>query len=255
MQLLLYDGTFTGFLTVIFECYAHKLEPLNICREDNFQDNLFVDRIKVESDETKATRVWQGLRKKLHPKNPDLPYKAFLSEEEAIEMRLYRFMKRVFDSPKRIDTDYGDPDVLALKKLERKVMQESMRVLEFLRFQQTKDDIYFAPIEPQFDVLPFTIKHFKERFADQKWLIYDLKRDYGYYYNLKKVDEIVLAEKTFSTVNGKLRENQLEEDEMFYQTLWQNYFKHINIKERKNAKLQRQHMPHRYWKFLPEKNQ
>ncbi len=254
MAIILYDGTFAGFMTTIFECYAQKLEPTNICKEDSFQESLFSEHIQIVTDLEKSQRVWNGLQQKLHPRNRELPVLTFLSEEDGIEMRLYRFIKRVFNSRQRIDTDYADPDVLTLKKIERVVMRESMRILQFVRFQQTIDDIYFAPIEPQFDVLPYTLKHFKNRFADQKWLIYDVKRDYGFFYDLDQVTEMTLNEKNFSIHDGKLADNITQEDEATYQSLWKSYFKHINIEERKNLKLQRQHMPHRYWKFLTEKN-
>jgi probable DNA metabolism protein len=129
-----------------------------------------------------------------------------------------------------------------------------MRILQFVRFQQTIDNIFFAPVEPQFDVLPYTVRHFRNRFADQQWLIYDVRRDYGFYYNLETVTEITLSEKNFSGHDGKLAGGIAQEDEVMYQTLWKSYFKHIHIEERRNAKLQRQHMPRRYWKFLTEKN-
>ena len=194
------------------------------------------------------------MQRKLHQRNRDLPFVAFLSEQAGIEMMLYRFIRRLFDTKFSIETDYGDPDVLQLKKIERQVLKEASRLLQFVRFQETKDGVYFAPVEPEFDILPFGIRHFKNRFADQQWLIYDLKRDYGFFYDLKTVQEIVLSEKTFSEFDGKVARNLLQEDEVGYQTLWKSYFESINIKERKNAKLQRQHMPKRYWKFLPEKS-
>jgi len=252
MAIIRYDGTFAGFLTVVFECYAKKLNPTDICKATDFQESLFGESICIETDEQKSQRVWKGIREKLNPRNRELPFRTFLSEENGIEMRLYRFMRRIFDSNRKIDTDFADPDVLALKKTERQVMRESMRILQFVRFQQTIDNLFFSAIEPQYNVLPFTIKHFQERFADQKWLIYDLKRDYGFSYNLKEVQEITLTDKTFSTHDGKLADNIVREDENIYQTLWTNYFRHINIEERKNSKLQRRHMPQRYWKFLPE---
>ena len=254
MAIIRYDGTFAGFLTVVFECYAQRLNPTDICKVTAFQENLFGESIRIETDEKKAHRVWKGIQQKLHPRNRELPFRTFLSEENGIEMRLYRFMRRTFDNNKRIDTDFADPDVLALKKIERLVMRESMRVLQFVRFQQTIDNIYFSAIEPQYDVLPFTIDHFRKRFADQHWLIYDLKRDYGFFFDLREVKEITLNEKSFSTLDGKLAGNVAMENEVFYQNLWKSYFKHINIVERKNPKLQLQHMPRRYWKFLPEKN-
>ncbi|WP_372776618.1 TIGR03915 family putative DNA repair protein [Mangrovibacterium sp.] len=251
---LLYDGTFAGFLTAVFDCYAQKIEVSNIYRDTAFQNNLFADHILIETSEPKSQRVWTAIQQKLHPRNHELPILTFLSEAEGIEMRLFRFMQRAFASETRLDTNYGDPDILALKKIERQVLQEAMRILQFVRFQQTADKIYFAPIDPQYDVLPYAIKHFKERFSDQQWLIYDTKRDYGFFYNLRDISEVTLNDKTFAIHNGKLDQNLLQEDEVFYQTLWKSYFKHINIEERKNQKLQRQHMPRRYWKFLTEKN-
>jgi len=44
-----------------------------------------------------------------------------------------------------------------------------------------------------------------------------------------------------------------DEKEALYQQLWQQYFKSVNIGARKNTRLHIQHMPKRYWKFLPEK--
>jgi probable DNA metabolism protein len=44
-----------------------------------------------------------------------------------------------------------------------------------------------------------------------------------------------------------------DEKEELYQRLWQQYFTSVNIAARKNTKLHIQHMPKRYWKFLPEK--
>ncbi len=253
MPYMIYDNSFEGFLTTVFECYAQKIVPIDICRERDFQEVLFAEKMNIPSDEQKADRVWKALRMKLHTRNNELPFLAFLSEEDGIEMKLYRFMKRVFESSYSIETDFGDRDVLDLKKIERQVMRETMRILQFVRFQKTKDGLFFSPIEPRYNVLPFTIKHFKNRFADQPWLIYDIKRDYGIYYNLKKTEEVVLTEKGFDGRNGKIKSEILEESETTYQVLWKNYFDNINIKERKNLKLQRQHMPQRFWKFLPEK--
>ncbi len=45
----------------------------------------------------------------------------------------------------------------------------------------------------------------------------------------------------------------LDEQEKLYATLWKDYFKNTNIKERKNLKLHIQHVPKRYWRYLTEK--
>ena len=48
-----------------------------------------------------------------------------------------------------------------------------MRVLQFMRFQKTADQVYFGIMEPLYNVYPLTIHHFRDRFADQPWIIYD----------------------------------------------------------------------------------
>jgi len=207
----------------------------------------------VQSDVQKAQRVWKGMQNKLSGKNKQLPFYAFLSGEPGIEMKIYRFARRLFSVHFNIETDFGDADVLYLNQTARKVKKEAMRMLQFVRFQRTKEDLYFCGIEPRYDVIPLVANHFQKRYADQKWLLYDLKRNYGVYYDLGKVEEVVLSNETFNRYNGQVQDNILQEGEDFYQVLWKSYFKNITIKERKNLKLQLQHMPRRFWKYLPEK--
>ena len=107
-------------------------------------------------------------------------------------------------------------------------------------------------IQPDFNVLPLIASHFKERYSDQRWLIYDVRRKYGLYYDLETVTEVHI---TFSeNLNDKsVKENVYDQEEDLYQSLWQAYFDSVNIKARKNMKLHIQHMPKRYWKYLIEK--
>ncbi len=253
MIIYTYDNTFEGFLTCIFECYNRKSFPVDICSRAGAQKYLFAEKLDVQSDEKKAERVWKGVQNKLTGKNKQLPFYAFLSEEPGIEMKIYRFLRRLFSAHFNIETDFGDSDVLYLTQTSQKVKKEAMRMLQFVRFQRTKEGMYFCGIEPRYDVIPMVVDHFQKRFADQKWLLYDLRRNYGVLYGKQKVEEVVITNQQFNRLNGQLKENILEEGEDFYQKLWKSYFTHINIQERKNLKLQRQHMPRRFWKYLPEK--
>jgi probable DNA metabolism protein len=122
----------------------------------------------------------------------------------------------------------------------------------FVRFQKTADHLYFAIIEPDYNVLPLIKDHFRKRYADQKWLVYDAKRKYGIFYNLEEVAEVQINfEKEMS--RGKKVQTIYNSDEEIYQQLWHQYFKSVNIAARKNTKLHIQHMPRRYWKYLTEK--
>jgi probable DNA metabolism protein len=247
-----YDGTFEGFLTSIFECYNRKDFPVEIVSRNGEQKHLFAQKVDIQTDETKAERVWKGIQSRLSDNNKQLVFYAFLSEEQGIEMKIYRFLRRLFSGYLNIETDFGDADVLYLTQTSRKVKQEAMRMMQFVRFQHTKDGLWFCGIEPRYDVLPLAAGHFQKRFADQRWLLYDLKRNYGILNDRNKLEEVIISAKEFNSLNGQVSENVLQEGEEFYQKLWKSYFKHINIQERKNLRLQRQHMPRRFWKFLPE---
>ncbi|SHF00433.1 probable DNA metabolism protein [Mariniphaga anaerophila] len=253
MLVFYYDGTFEGLLTCIFEAYDKKLFPGNIEAKGRRPEDLFAESIVVHPDSEKARRVWKGIRQKLSVRNQQLLYYAFLSEDEKIEIKIFRFVRRLFREEISIETDFGDPDVLDVVQLARKVKKEGMRMMQFVRFRQTKDGLYFCGIEPLYDVLPLALWHFKNRFADQPWLLYDLKRNYGALYNTKTVEEVVLTSHEINRQTGQVNENVLKEEDAFYKTLWKSYFENINIKERKNLRLQRQHMPRRFWKYLTEK--
>uniref|UniRef100_UPI0032171C89 TIGR03915 family putative DNA repair protein n=1 Tax=uncultured Draconibacterium sp. TaxID=1573823 RepID=UPI0032171C89 len=253
MKIYTYDNTFEGLLTCIFDCYSRKDFPVDICPRTGGQRYLFVDKIDIKTDSGKSERVWKGIQKQLSGRNKQLLFYAFLSEEPGIEMKIYRFLRRLFSGHLSLETDFGDSDVLYLTQTSQKVKKEAMRMLQFVRFQRTKDRLFFCGVEPKYDIIPLIIEHYKKRFADQKWLLYDLKRNYGIFYDKEKVEEVVITQKQFNTLNGKVDKALLDESEDFYQKLWRSYFKHITIQERKNLKLQRQHMPRRFWKYLPEK--
>ena len=124
-------------------------------------------------------------------------------------------------------------------------------MLAFVRFELLQDEVYFAKIEPDFNVLPLIRKHFKERYADQKWMIFDLKRHYGIFYDLKEVH--FFSPDSSQLQNFRNSEQFHHEEEKKYQTLWQRYFVKTGIPERKNMKLHIQWVPKRYWKYLTEK--
>lgn len=248
-----YDKSFEGLLCVVFEAYTLKLFPEILVAEKEPLP-LFADHIiTIATDESKASRVWKGLEKKLTQGGLSFITMTWLSELPEVDILLFRYIRKTLDSPQSIELNFGDPDILEVSKIWKKVSNEKSRIIQFTRFQKTIDNIFFAPIEPVHNVLSLVINHFKDRFADQKWIIYDMKRDYGYFYDLSTVTEIHFENKPTSSSSGKLNEDLLAEDEKMFQKLWKEYFKSITIKERINPKLHRQNLPVRFWKYLPEK--
>ncbi|TKD65969.1 TIGR03915 family putative DNA repair protein [Flavobacterium sp. ASW18X] len=251
MTTLIYDGSFNGFLSCIFKAFDEKLKIADIQRKSAAQNGLFASTEEVYTEVKKAHRVWKGLKAK-NNNALNTAYFAFLSETEGIEVQLYQYISKIIYSKKNEHLDYSDKLVLYINQLAKKVGREKHRMEAFVRFQLTKDAIYFAIVEPDFNVLPLISKHFRNRYADQEWLIYDRKRGYGIHYHGDKV-EMVTIDLTAQLHNSLKKSNLLKDEEHQYQELWGNYFNSTNIKSRINKKLHTQHVPKRYWKYLSEK--
>lgn len=254
MNIIHYDKTFEGLLTAIFDAYTRKVFPDKLLltgeAEPLFTDSSF----EVVTDAEKSDRVWKALTKKLQSTTLNMIRYVWLSEIDESDELIFRYIRKNLDHQLTIELNFADPDVLAMKQIAQKVSKERHRLIEFVRFQQAADGLYFAPVSPDHNALPLTIQHFKDRFRDQKWIIYDTKRDYGYYYDLKKVDRIELSTSEFDE-SGKLNKEIMSNDEKAFQNLWKTYFKSLTIKERINLKLHRQNLPQRYWKYLTEKQE
>lgn len=251
MTRLVYDGTFEGLLTAVYEIYERKLTIVKLEKGEYNINGLFENLIQVTTNEVRAIRVLNGLKQKLSPIGIQRLYIAHLAGIENDDDTIVSFIRYAFDYNRNIEDDYGNKHVLRISKVVGMMRREKHRMEAFVRFQKLKDKTYYAAIQPDFNVLPLLIKHFKNRYADQKWIIYDIKREYGLYYDLHDAEFISLE---FSSVKGANNVMAaFSEDEEIYQHLWKNYFNSVNIPARKNTKLHLRHIPKRYWKHLTEK--
>ncbi|WP_353719556.1 TIGR03915 family putative DNA repair protein [Dyadobacter sp. 676] len=253
MELYIFDGSLEGLLTAVFECYTRKSKIIKLVGQAHYVPDVFDAGFHVVSDREKGERVWKGLCAKLGKEWQLRFYQAYLSERPEAFQHLLNFARYVIDRPAGASENYAHPDVLAISQTARQVHREKHRMEAFVRFQKTGDGIYYAHIEPDFDVLPLVSEHFENRYADQRWIIYDLKRKYGLYYDLEKTEEIELGAAPQLSVVNALPAGLLDPKEELYTLLWQDYFKTTNISARKNTRLHVRHVPRRYWKYLSEK--
>lgn len=249
--IVIYDGTFEGLLSAIFDIYELKLMPTAITTDT--QSMLFGEQVLLVRDEHKSERVFNGICKYGRMATCDMLYHAFTSKAPTVELDIFRYLQLLFKLKRDVSGMMGESYILRVRQLQRKVTREAHRMLMFIRFEQAKDGTYFAPIAPQYDVLKIIVSHFKDRFNDQTWVIYDTARSYGVHFDGKEVALITIDEPTFNLENGRLSPSLIADCELEYQHLWQVFFKGIAIKERKNMKLQQNFMPKRFWKYLTEK--
>lgn len=250
----LFDGTYYGWLTAVFTAFEYKEWEIeiNFAGKNGIDNNLFVAHRLIDTDTTKANRVLKGLEKIIGKSKTLDFYRAFLSEDENAWNAALKIIIAIFRGKHDILENFGDPNVLYFHQTLKKVSRERHRMKAFIRFSKSNDNLYFCIIEPDFNVLPLIIEFFKNRYADQEWLIYDIKRNYGMLYNLKQVIEVHQTPNETAALSSNTT-IELDEKDLHYQNLWKRYYTSTNIEARKNLKLHLQHVPKRYWKYLVEK--
>lgn len=247
-----FDGSFDGLLTAVFDSFQRKEHPTALL-PPQAPLPLFADVVRdITTDLAKAQRVWRKLLTSVSKAASTALAAAFLTDNPDFPLLALQFVSRAVTSTVSVEHDFSDPAVLAVVGEAKRVRSEAWRLIQFVRFQKAADGTYFSMIEPIFDVLPFAVNHFTDRFADQSFIIYDRARDYGYHYDGSEAHRIVFCSEGYHISTGRLSDELMAPDERLCQQLWRDYVKHIAIAERANPRKQRQDMPVRYWKYLTE---
>ena len=260
-SVVLYEPSFEGWLSAVFYVYSNHLQDdtsLQLIAQDCYVPSLLAHTISVETNANHAERVLTKLNQLLGRSGMRNLLWGFLSEKDNIGSTLFQVVKYAINYPSRhIMDDLGNLNVLELVQTVKSVGREKHRMEAFVRFEHTVEDIYFARVEPDFNVLPLIGEHFRQRYQDQHWAIYDLARGYGIYYDKSQsTPKRPAALQTITELDEAVLRNPASihsEDEQRYQRFWQGYFTNVNIKERKNPRLHKQYLPQRYWKYLSEK--
>ena len=254
-MILVYDGSFEGLLSCVFVAVKERLQPHAIASETAFQSSLLDEIKRVPTDDDKAARVLKGVAERGGENLELLLFKIFLSELPEREQLCYNLIGAVITNKNaEVLKNYANPDMLRIAQIEKMINREVHRMHAFVRFQKTRDELFYAVINPDFNVLPLIGEHFEKRYADQGWLIFDGHRHYGIYYDKERVRFVSDEDPACAQlINSGQASSQYDAQENEYQILWQQYFKSVNIQARNNKKLHLRHMPRRYWKYLTEK--
>ena len=243
---MIYDGTFDGLLTLIYRTYKDRGVPEAIKRSNQPQLGLFDEHTTVVSDLAIAERVWEGFKKRLGWKQRQKLYHAFLSSASDVEMAICRYVHDVI--PAGCGYKAHLKSHLRIHSLSQRVRREAHRMKGFVRFQRVADSRYLALVSPQYDVLPLVRRHFEARFTDQAWIIYDTRRNYGLVYDGGTTKALQM-----DLTRLRAAPSDVETNERYNQSLWQQYYRAINIDLRHNPKLHLQKLPRHYWRYLIEK--
>ena len=244
-----YDGTFDGFLCVVFEAFRRRERPAAIV-SGPATAGLFGHEVAVAPEQRHADRVALGIAQRGGPSRLDAVYHAFQSDRPGREGVLLRLLETLFgEGPSRLD-DFRNPDVRAAHAMERLTRREVHRMHAFVRFEEAVDGRFIAEVEPEADVLPLIGEHFGTRYPAMAWAVVDQARRRAL---LHRPDASAgLSERLAIVPSDQVSAERLPR-EAAVQKQWQTYFHAVTIPERANPKLHLRHLPRRYWRHLPEK--
>ncbi|MGM0414808.1 MAG: TIGR03915 family putative DNA repair protein [Bacillota bacterium] len=243
MKAYLYDGSFTGLMTLVYWTFKDKIRPAKIFKKDDYQDDLFSETVEIESDGKLADKVIRSAKDKLSARVFRKAYYAFLAEFPGIELAIFDYLYLGFAERVDLKKNWTDNSVLKVKKVARKVSRERHRFKGLLRFRELSDGILYGPYRPDYNISGLLAPHFAARLTGEQWIIHDTGRSLAIIYNGEgwlEISDDLLPELELSTQEGD------------YQELWQEFFRSIAIDERYNPDLQANFIPYKYREYLLE---
>ncbi len=240
-----YDGTFEGFLSVLHHLLNNVEDPEEIqTSEKSAQHSLWMESIYIRSDIEHSKNMKERICNEISPEAFRHIYYAFLSDRDGVEMDILQYVNLGWELGENLIYQIADDRVRRIHNLSAKVRREKHRLLGFIRFRLLPDDLLYAEIAPDCDILPLVAPHFVNRMSHRRWIVHDRKRKKTALFvdgELKLLDEEII------------RPQHVPKKEDPYQSLWKRYFRDIAIWERHNPRLQRSRMPKKYWNMLLEK--
>lgn len=230
-----YDGTFAGFLTCVFECYAHHECPAAFLTDGDAEETLWPER-PVDTDRPRALRVYKALAGQVSPAFRQIIEKGFLTCLPQREVDLYALIRRGLDEGDRVRRDLTDPTVARVMLAIRKLDTEVDHLKGFVRFSDV-DGVLAGEIQPKNRVLPLLARHFSARLSGERVALFDRTHREALFCGAGRWK--ILPVEEFEIGPG-------DETERAFRALWRRFFRTISIQERHNPRCQMTHLPKRY---------
>lgn len=235
-----YDGSFEGFLSCVFDSYAHKEIPAGFCSGEDGVFSLFDSRT-VPTDPDHAARVLQKVAA-LSPEAAVLLRRGFLTCLAEKELRLFQVVAKLLREGPGFLRNRSDETLYPVIRAVQHLNGEVHLLKGFVRFSDL-GGVLGGEIEPKNRVLPVLGGHFSARFHNERFFLYD------------RTHKEALFHVPGQSVIRPLADFQMappDEAEARYRLLWKRFYDTIAIKERENPRLRMSNMPKRYWVTMTE---
>ncbi len=240
-MILVYDGTFEGFLSLVYEVYYKKLKPIKIYKTLP-NEMIFEEILEINTSKDNAIKVLTAIKTKFPKELIQRILNIFMCDSKEFEMALLEYIIIGFKDFKQL-YNINNSCVFYLNSLEKELFRLVHKMYAFIRFEELEDGTLYGKIESKFNVVYFLGKHFLKRFNNQNFIIHDLDRKLAF---VKIDEEFSMQEVAY------FDEPTFSSNEEKFQKLWKSFFKGVTIKERINLKLQQNLVPLVYRTYMSE---
>lgn len=239
-SIYIYNNNFISLINLIKILINNKIKPLNI--KSTFYSPSMLDHLihlKIEEDNIK------DFVKHLGNINFKIIYYVYLSNDENKELIIYYYILNALKYREKTINMRNLNCVTKALKIYNYVKRENHKFKGFTRFRELKNNVLYAEINPENNVLELLSYHFMERLKNEYWIIKDVNRNIISFYN----------KNSFFIVSGEdynLKELHESSEESKIQELWKDFYNTIGINERKNNRCRMNFMPKKYWQYILE---
>ena len=143
-KIYVYDGTFDGFLTIVFDSYSNKVLPQKIYSYNDYVENFLDKTVYVKTDYEKSKRVFNGIEKNICYEALYNSYNAFLSNEKDKEIYILKYLCNGFDVGPKINNMLTISYVFKVINMRKKALAECHKLKGLLRFQEVGNNLCYA---------------------------------------------------------------------------------------------------------------
>lgn len=236
-----YDGSFAGFLTCVDESFRYFEEPMAFAGPAEERLSLYPQRT-VETNETRAKKVYQALKDEISQEARRLVSHAFLTCLPERECAIWQFLRLAKDVGPGVMYWLSDPRVNCLNRAVGNLYSEAHLLKGFTRFSDCRG-LLWGEISPKNRVLPLLRPHFCQRFNTETFLLYDHTHQEALVHQRGRWGIAPVEHIDFPQADAR---------EADYQQLWQRFYDTIAIEGRYNPKLRMSNVPKRYWQHMTE---
>ncbi|MCT7573646.1 TIGR03915 family putative DNA repair protein [Aliarcobacter butzleri] len=152
-MILVYDGSFEGFLSLVYEVYYKKLKHIKIYKTLP-NEMIFEEILELKTSKDNAIKVLTAIKTKFPKELIQRILNIFMCDSKEFELYLLEYIIIGFKEVKQL-YNINNSCVFYLNNLEKELFRNVHKLTGFIRFEELEDATLYAKVESKFNVVYF----------------------------------------------------------------------------------------------------